>query len=508
MNADRSKLIFGLVLIWHCCLGLASGQIRSDFVLADGGFDVSMAFDHEGRLHVTWFDQREHTWKVYYGLFDSLGNVLKNPQWIASCEICQLPSLVVREDRVVVVWRWASLFGNEIQGQFFPIEGGAVPGIVTFSDVQDDESYTAFSPSVAFLDDSTFVVVWSDARASKQGIYGQISTISHRFIGTNWLLSDHPQASFARFPRVLSSFEDDFFLVVWHDDSLGGEDSERVFGRLFDKDGTPRNSSFLISEDQQLSRAWTLSAALNPKTGGFAVVWSGMLDSLFQVQWRRFRSDGTPLGPSEQVNLTAEAGRGFVNVDIAYDAEGKVAVVWEQQVDRFLKVYAQRFLSDGTRFGGNFRVAMRDTAADQITPTVALLNNRIYTTWSTLLDSSSNRYIIWANILDFYDPTLRVKEITMSSKAKFSLSQSYPNPFNSATTISYHIGDWSHVRLVVYDVLGRVVRELINRDVAPGLDTAHWRGKDNNGQDVPSGLYLYRLTVDGHSQTKKMVLIR
>ncbi len=94
------------------------------------------------------------------------------------------------------------------------------------------------------------------------------------------------------------------------------------------------------------------------------------------------------------------------------------------------------------------------------------------------------------------------------------LSQNYPNPFNPTTTIRYTIPAVSppHTTLKIYNILGRLVRTLVEEEQAPGYYSVQWDGRDNLGQEVSSGIYLCRLGITGESikvtKTKKMVLIR
>ena len=71
---------------------------------------------------------------------------------------------------------------------------------------------------------------------------------------------------------------------------------------------------------------------------------------------------------------------------------------------------------------------------------------------------------------------------------QFSLSQNYPNPFNSTTTIQYELLRRSDVRLVIYDILGRRVRTLIDEEMPAGSHSIVWDGRDARGQVAASGI--------------------
>ncbi len=91
---------------------------------------------------------------------------------------------------------------------------------------------------------------------------------------------------------------------------------------------------------------------------------------------------------------------------------------------------------------------------------------------------------------------------------KFSLDQNYPNPFNPETEISYSIPSGSHVTLEVYNITGQKVVTLIDGYQEAGRHTARWDSRDEQGDGVASGIYLYRLTAGEYTQTRKMTLMK
>ncbi len=85
----------------------------------------------------------------------------------------------------------------------------------------------------------------------------------------------------------------------------------------------------------------------------------------------------------------------------------------------------------------------------------------------------------------------------------FSLYQNYPNPFNPSTAIKFDIPKSSHVQIVVYDILGREVQQLLNEEKKPGSYEVTW---DASG--FASGVYFYKIITDELIETKKMVLMK
>jgi hypothetical protein len=91
----------------------------------------------------------------------------------------------------------------------------------------------------------------------------------------------------------------------------------------------------------------------------------------------------------------------------------------------------------------------------------------------------------------------------------YQLAQNYPNPFNPETTIDFTLPLKKAISLKIYNTLGQEVRTLINqREYLEGTHSVRWDGKDNNGQPVASGVYIYKLIYGNFSQSKKMTLVR
>ena len=87
----------------------------------------------------------------------------------------------------------------------------------------------------------------------------------------------------------------------------------------------------------------------------------------------------------------------------------------------------------------------------------------------------------------------------------FNLSN-YPNPFNPETAISFSIKIYSNVELMIYNIKGQKVKQLINDQLSAGLHSVIWDGRDENNLPVGSGIYFYQLRVDGNSKAvNKMI---
>jgi len=83
------------------------------------------------------------------------------------------------------------------------------------------------------------------------------------------------------------------------------------------------------------------------------------------------------------------------------------------------------------------------------------------------------------------------------------ITQSTPNPFSHSTEIRFDLPEAAHVRLAIYNLLGQEVRRLVDGEVGAGFHTVTFEAGD-----LPSGVYLYRLTAGDFIQTHRMVLTK
>ncbi len=88
------------------------------------------------------------------------------------------------------------------------------------------------------------------------------------------------------------------------------------------------------------------------------------------------------------------------------------------------------------------------------------------------------------------------------------LKQNYPNPFNPETTISFDLPNAGPASLSVYNIKGQLVKTLVNGQLNNGQHKVVWNGTDNSGNSVTSGIYFYRLSHNGSSETRKMMLMK
>jgi len=91
---------------------------------------------------------------------------------------------------------------------------------------------------------------------------------------------------------------------------------------------------------------------------------------------------------------------------------------------------------------------------------------------------------------------------------QFSLHQNYPNPFNPVTTLRYDLPENGHVNIIIYDMLGRQVKTLMDQTQDAGYRSVIWDATNDYGKPVSAGIYLYQIQAGEYMQTKKMVLLK
>ncbi len=133
--------------------------------------------------------------------------------------------------------------------------------------------------------------------------------------------------------------------------------------------------------------------------------------------------------------------------------------------------------------------------------------NRVFLADSTLLVNDSYGFLKYyvSRTGEFPDPE------PVSVPRRFDLSQNYPNPFNQSTLIQVEIpssADEMHLEIEIFNGLGRKVRTLASENVNPGQRVYRWNGRDDDGDELATGIYFYRCRLGGIEESRKMLLLK
>jgi hypothetical protein len=210
---------------------------------------------------------------------------------------------------------------------------------------------------------------------------------------------------------------------------------------------------------------------------------------------------------------------------VAYLGEDRVSNL--SMIDNELYVYPRAKVTDANKVGflkarkSTYQVYQTDRPADwsaitavgpfNLGPgdTVRLPFAFVYANsleeWEIAVDHAQERWLD-ADIVAIAPPD--PGETPPPVEHRLGLAQNRPNPFNPSTTIYFSVERDGPVRLNVYDLAGRHVRTLTDREYGAGEWSVTWDGRDDDGRGMPSGLYLYRLTAENRVLSRKMMLVR
>jgi hypothetical protein len=187
---------------------------------------------------------------------------------------------------------------------------------------------------------------------------------------------------------------------------------------------------------------------------------------------------------------------------LAADDAGGVHVVWfDRRVDTTL-CYYDYSSNGGQAFSTD---AILHDNVDSLThalPRIAIDgNNHPAMTWMDKRNGNDKFDV-------FFTGADALTAVSGEPGTLHTLAQNYPNPFNPYTSIRYHVGEYSHVRIRVYNARGQSVRTLVDAPRAAGDHATSWDGRDDRGTPVSSGVYFYRLRAGATVLQRKVVLLR
>ncbi len=218
--------------------------------------------------------------------------------------------------------------------------------------------------------------------------------------------------------------------------------------------------------------------------------------------------NGIVAGNVIDVNAEFPTDIAGVQVEIGYNPD-KVRFLTPQTTDKSALLYLT-YRDDGQ---GKLVVLLypRSTSNSRISAGSGTMIKLPLVATSELTYDGKDVHINTAVLSDPNAIGIPVKGLKPALPTDFTLNQNYPNPFNPETTIEFAVGSGSanrQVRLIIYNLLGEKIATIINEPLAAGKYTYKWRGTNQDGETVASGIYFYRLTVGDQSQTKKMVLLK
>ncbi len=189
---------------------------------------------------------------------------------------------------------------------------------------------------------------------------------------------------------------------------------------------------------------------------------------------------------------------------VAEETDSGVRLAWDKPVDNDFKYFA---IYRGTTQG--FDPGATEPLATLTETTYTDASVKVGTTYYYRLaafDFSGNRSRFSKEVPVVVTSVEAARSATVPSH--YVLNQNYPNPFNPSTAIRFGVPTEGDVSLVIYDLMGTTVRTLAVGRFSPGYHTVVWDGRDDAGQIVPTGVYIYRLKAKGATLTRKLMFVK
>jgi len=207
------------------------------------------------------------------------------------------------------------------------------------------------TPSISVDKTGNFVMVWTDKRNGDSDIYAQRYSNESIALGPNFKVNDDQGGARQNVPSI-SADESGNFVIVWSDERNGNRD---IYAQRYSSDGSALETNFKVNDDHGNGRQSgpSISAYGN---GNFIITWLDERDGYFEIYAQRFSGDGTALGTNFKVN--DEEGAEWLSMgqpSVSANVSGNFIITWVD--DRYgCDIYGQQYSSDGTALGTNFKV--------------------------------------------------------------------------------------------------------------------------------------------------------
>ena len=342
------------------------------------------------------------------------------------------------------------------------------------------------------------IVTWQDERSGNRDIYAQGVNASGGIQWTGNGVALCTRTGDQDSPTIISDGAGGA-IVTWYDYRSGAPDiyAQRVNSKgavLWTTDGVPLCTA---------ANYQTLPTIVSDDAGGAIVTWGDRRSGNYHIYAQRVNASGVVQWTANGVALCTAMGDQWVPT-IVPDGAGGAIVTWYDVRSGNSDIYAQRVSALGVVQWAANGVPLCTATGDQSYPQI--ISDGAGGAIITWMDDRSGNSDIYALRIDANGST----GVTASDApaVPIELQQNYPNPFNPTTTVAYSVPERCNVALKIYDVSGKCVARLVDKEQEKGSYTVAWNGKDETGNSMASGIYLYRLSAGNQTIAKKMVLLR
>lgn len=474
-------------------------------------YHSSVAVDAAGRFVIAWEDERNGHWDAYYQRYDATGipigsNMKANDDLSEEDQVD--PSAAMHPDGAfVIAWEDDRHENHDIFFQRYNSDGSVVGNNVKVN--TDAGTAMQLEPSISMDENGRFIIAWDDYRENNANVYFQQFDASGLPVGGNRRANQGPGDHL--FQGLCNSVSDAAgnFIIVWWDYRHGNGD---VYFQRFDSDGNALDQNQKANDVSGIAWQHWISypAIVMDASGQFIIAWQDTRNDQVDIYFQRYDAAGNPLGSNEKASGDGETDK--YNPWIVMHPDGQFIITWEDWQWGWLEgwedwvtgqpdIIIQKFNSDGSKKGPLLKLVDDGPHHLERVPIAAADSDKIIFSWED--NRRSMGPDIYAKIIpwDWTGETL-IDNNNSVSVDEFNLGQNYPNPFNPVTTIQFIVKERTNVHLVIFDMRGREIKILLDETRKPGFHQIQF-----HAQDLPSGLYFYRIQMNNFVDVKKMLLL-
>lgn len=349
-------------------------------------------------------------------------------------------------------------------------------------------------------------IAWSDLRNGQEGdIYAQRVTNTGQFL---WLADGVVVCDYGTLQSSPKMTHDGSggVIIVWEDWYWPMFEESDVYAQRIDSEGTLQWPARGVALSDTYFDNQVDTEIVSDGAGGAIVSWQdwGGEDPL-NVRAQRIDGDGTVLWTPNGV-FVADGPDNEMSPVIVADGVGGAIITWQKGYLNDTDVFAQHINEFGEALWVDDGVPISVAVEEQGYPVA-------------ISDGAGGAFISWtdtrngANNYDVYLQRIRPSGLVTAvddraNAPRLILGSTFPNPFSHETRIELELAEDSKVEVEIFDVAGRIVRAYKMGELGAGTHPLTFDGRDQTGQQVPSGVYFCRVNANGVSSTRKMVLTR
>jgi hypothetical protein len=531
--------------------------------VGDQTYPVAIS-DGEGGAVIAWQDGRMGNADVYAQRVDSSGVVQWTADGVAVCSAAenQYGVVIVPDGNHGAIISWtdfravthSDIYAQRIRYNGVPIWTANGVTVCTASGYQ-------YNPQMIALDGGGAIATWTDYRAvTHADIYAQRLDAGGWKLWTADGVAVCAEPSDQQYPQIASDGSGGA-IIAWEDIRAVMVAHWNIYAQRIGSDGVAQWTPGGVAVCTAMGDQESVDVA--PSDGGGAIIaWEDERYGNYDIYAQKVDGSGNALWQEHGIPVS-DVSDMQVSAQLVEDGEGGAIVSWmdNRPFEYNWDLYALRVDSEGYwGYPSAYISSVEDVPNDQgrlvmVTWNASRIDGypiSVVTGYDVYRSTVSGPDYSWelrctvgayqlpsysftdstAADMDLVDPNYHhyrivarsaspsiywssppdsgysVNNMAPPSPVSTWVAQNYPNPFNPTTTIRFEIDVAGRVTLRVYDVGGRLVKELVDDYRAAGRYEEVWDGRDGRGSQVASGVYFYSLATGGFEETRKMLLLR